>query len=168
MVADRPAKSTKPVAGELTAEKESSRVETLVEKVEESGAEILTSELDPLGEEDEPRRLRRLITLSASDIEEEEGGEVGGVITQLEPDPSVVRGEESELEAGIHSEVGYDLCFNVVPSPTLRSQTIQKMEQMQQMDQLNEQSRSTGSISVGGDVGDSPHKGEEREGERRT
>ena len=141
---------------EAVAEK-SSRVETLVEKVEESGAENLTSELDFLSEDDEPSRLRRLITLSKEDMEKEEdgevGGEVGGVIAQLELDTSVVRGEEPELEACTHSEVSYDLCFNVVPSLKPRSQTIQKMEHMQQMDQLDQQSRSTGSILVGGDVG---------------
>ena len=148
-------KWAKEEKGESVAEavvEKSSRVETVVEKVEESEADIFTSDLDFV-EEEKPRRLRRLITLSASDIEDMEQEVLGGVIAQPEPDATVVKGEESELEACIHSEVGYDFCFNVMPPPKPRSQTIQKMEQMQQMDHRDQQSRSTGSILVGGDVG---------------
>ena len=164
---DRWAKMEK---GESEAEavvEESSSVETLVEEEEESGDEILESEWDFVEEDDKPKRLRRLVVLSKEEIEKEDGrevgGEVGGVIEQLEPDASVVKREGSELEAC--TQVSYDFCFNVMPPPKPRSQTEKKMEQMQQMDQLDPQSRSTGSILVGGDVG-TAHRRRKKEKER--
>ena len=116
-----------------------------------------------MGEEDEPRRLRRLITLSKSDLEKEEGGEMGGVAAQLEPDSSVVKGVESKLEACLHSEVCCDLCSNLMSSPKNRRQKMQKMESSNRRDHLRWQPRSPAFILMGGDVG-TAHIREERRG----
>ena len=161
---DRWAKMEKGEPETEAVVKESSSAETMVEEDEESGDEILESEEDLVEEDDRPMRLRRLVVLSKEEKEKEDGGEVGGEVggatAQQEPDASVVKGEGSELEAC--TQVGHDFCFNLMPPPKHRSFPKQ---QMQQMDQLDPQSRSTGFVLVGGDVG-TAHRRRKKEKEK--
>ena len=139
--------------GELEA---GAMVETLVKKEEEEGGEEV---LETDGEEEEkPNRVRRLVVLSEEEVAKEVGGvtEVGGANEQMIPAASVVKGEGSQLEAC--TQVSSDFCSNLMPSPRTCSQSEKKMEQWQQIKQPDPQSRATGFIFVGGDVGTEAHR----------
>ena len=95
---------------------------TVVNQLKEDDTEPLAAELETLVKEDEPRRLRRLIVLSDSELRKMEGGEVSEAAAQFGPDPGVVGRTKGKLEACLHSEVCCDVCFNVMPFPRHRGQ----------------------------------------------
>ena len=149
-------------AGEMT--------ETLVKKEEEGGEKNLeTDEEEEIDEEEEerPNRVRRLVLLTEEEKTKEDGNEVGGAVGGVTevggasgPDASMVKGEGSQL--GACTQVSSNVCFNFVPSSKDCSQDGRRMHQLQQKEKPDPQSRATGFVFVGGDVG-TTHRRRERE-----
>ena len=161
-VEDRPAGGPEPAVNEEAIGGQRSE-DGLLEEKEEEYVEALAEELQS---REKPMRLRRLTIISNLELEEEEGSKVGGACvggacvtpainsgeldsseTAYETASGVVGRTREELEACQFPMVCFcDVCLNSLSNN--KSSSLEKGEEPK-----IQQSRTTGSISIGGDVG---------------